>query len=345
MQDIIKLQEEYNIIAQKLQDQQIVSNPIILKELLQRYNEIKEVISVNKELEGINNEVAETEKLRKQDTSLDLLCKTELERLFKRQTELRQVLSELLQSKNVLDNKNIIVEIRAGAGGDEAGLFAAELFRMYCKFAEKNKLTVKIINLSKTSVGGFKDATFEVSGRGAYSKFKFEGGVHRVQRIPDTEKSGRVHTSTVSVAVLPVPDELEVKIDPKDLTIEASTASGHGGQSVNTTYSAVRIVHLPTNITVTCQDERNFQQNKERALTVLRAKLFVLEEEKQRNALGSARKAQIGTADRSEKIRTYNFPQDRLTDHRIKQNFHGLETIMNGDIDELVEELQKELKE
>jgi peptide chain release factor 1 len=328
-----------------LQDQQIVSDLAVLKKLSQRYNEIKDIISTHNDLDRVAREISETEKLMKQDTEMSLLCQTELEQLAKQKIKLEKKMADLSSQDNALNQKNIIVEIRAGAGGDEASLFASELFRLYSKFAERHKLTVKIINLSKTSLGGFKEVIFEVSGHGAYGKFKFETGVHRVQRIPDTEKSGRVHTSTASIIALPVPDEVEVIIDQKDLKIEASTASGHGGQSVNTTYSAVRIVHLPTKITVECQDERNFQQNKLRAMTVLRTRLFALEVEKQRKAMESARKTQVATGDRSEKIRTYNFPQDRLTDHRIKKNIHGLEAIINGEIDELIEELQKELKD
>lgn len=242
--------------------------------------------------------------------------------------------------KSDIGNRDAIMEIRAGTGGDEAALFAAELFRMYSRYAERQGWKTVLASSNRTDIGGFKEIIFSIEGSGAYRALKYESGVHRVQRIPETEKSGRVHTSTATVAVLPEAQEVDVTIDPKDLKIDTMTASGHGGQSVNTTYSAVRITHLPTNIVISCQDERSQQQNKLRAMQILRSRLFAAEQERLAKERGDTRRLQIGTGERSEKIRTYNFPQDRITDHRIKKNFHNLPQIMDGEIDGIIKELQ-----
>jgi peptide chain release factor 1 len=260
---------------------------------------------------------------------------------------LKSEIEAMLLPKDPNDDKNAIVEIRAGAGGDEATLFAAELFRAYGKFAEERGFKPHIVSSSRSEAGGFKEVIFEVHGRAGadtirpYSKFKYESGVHRVQRVPETEKSGRVHTSTVTVAVLPILEEKDYSIDPKDLKIEATTSSGHGGQSVNTTYSAIRILHIPTGITAQCQDERSQAQNREKAMEVIRARVAQHYQDLENKKIRSLTKSQIGTGDRSEKIRTYNFPQDRVTDHRINQNFNQINLIMEGKLENIVSALQK----
>ena len=245
----------------------------------------------------------------------------------------------LLLPKDPNDEKNVIVEIRGGAGGDEAALFAGDLFRMYSMYAERNNWKVEIMDSNEIGVGGFKEIIFMIQGNGAYSKLKYESGVHRVQRIPITESGGRIHTSTVTVAVLPEAEEVDVEINMNDLRIDVFRSSGHGGQSVNTTDSAVRITHLPTNIVVTCQDEKSQLKNKEKALKVLRAKLYEIEQEKLEKELAATRKSQVGTGNRNERIRTYNFPQGRVTDHRIGLTLHKLDSILDGDLDEIIDNL------
>jgi len=256
--------------------------------------------------------------------------------------EYAKIKREIEQAKRQGD-KNIIVEIRAGVGGDEADLFAADLYRMYTKYAQKMGWRVAPLSSNKTSLGGFKEVVFEITGSGAWDKLKYESGVHRVQRIPTTEKNGRIHTSTISVAILPEASSVEIEINPKDIKIDTFCSSGNGGQSVNTTYSAVRITHLPTGLVISCQDERSQKQNKEKGLTILRSKLLAMEEERKQKEEARARKEQIGRAMRVEKIRTYNFPQDRITDHRIKEEWHNIEKFLEGNIEPMIDKMKEQL--
>lgn len=331
----------YLEIEKKLGDPEIVGNPAEYTKLMKDYKNLTPLIEAYRALTDALNRQNEANEIlvEKPDEEMVLLAQEELADAKAEETRLLEEIKILLLPKDPNDDKNVIVEIRAGAGGEEAALFSGVLYRMYSMYAQNNGWKSEIIDCNETELGGYKEISFMIEGDGAYSKLKFESGVHRVQRVPETESQGRIQTSTVTVAVLPEAEEVEVSINPQDLEIDTHRASGAGGQHVNKTDSAIRILHKPTGIVVECQDERSQLKNREKAMKVLRSKIHKMEMEKQAAEISSARKSQIGTGDRSERIRTYNYPQGRVSDHRISLTLHSIDSILNGRLDELVEAL------
>ena len=330
----------YEQIMGELQEPDVVNDQSRFRKLMKEQNDLTPIVEAYKEYKNCKQNIEDSLSLLEEESDEEMkeLAKEELSESKKRVEELEQELKILLLPKDPTD-KNVIVEIRAGAGGDEAALFAAEIYRMYVHYADSRRWKTEMISLNENGIGGFKEVVFMITGQGAYSRMKYESGVHRVQRVPETESGGRIHTSTITVAVMPEAEEVDVVIDEKDIRIDVMRASGNGGQCVNTTDSAVRLTHYPTGIVIYSQTEKSQLQNKEKAFRLLRSKLYELELEKQHSAEAEARRSQIGTGDRSEKIRTYNFPQGRVTDHRIKLTLHKLDSIMNGDLDEVIDSL------
>ena len=331
----------YQEIMDELSEPSVINDQDRYRKLMKEQNDLSEIVEAYKEYkstkQGIEDSLAMIEE--ESDEEMRELAKEELNECKSRLVEIENNLKVLLLPKDPNDEKNVIIEIRGGAGGDEAALFAAELYRMYSRFSERNRWKVDMMSVNENGLGGFKEVIFMVNGSGAYSKLKYESGVHRVQRVPVTESGGRIHTSTVTVAIMPEAEEVDVQLDMNDCKFDVFRASGNGGQCVNTTDSAVRLTHIPTGIVISCQDEKSQLKNKEKALKVLRTRLYDLELEKAHSAEAEARKSQVGTGDRSEKIRTYNFPQGRVTDHRIKLTLHRLDGILDGDLYEVIDSL------
>lgn len=331
----------YEELVEELNNPSVVEDQPRFRKLMKEQADLSPIVETYKAYKQAKQDVEDSLALLDEESDEEMreMAKEELSGAKKRIEELEQELKILLLPKDPNDDKNIILEIRAGAGGDEAALFAAELYRMYVNYAESNRWKVELISVNESGIGGFKEVVAMITGQGAYSKLKYESGVHRVQRVPETESGGRIHTSTATVAVMPEAEEVDVVIEDKDCRIDVMRASGNGGQCVNTTDSAVRLTHIPTGIVIYSQTEKSQLQNKEKAFRLLRSKLYDLEMERRQNSEAEERRSQIGTGDRSEKIRTYNFPQGRVTDHRIKLTLYKIDSIMNGDIQELLDSL------
>lgn len=332
------VEKRYEELTKMISDPEVISNQAEWQKLMKEHASIEDVVLKFKEYKKVKEAMEEAKEMM-EDKELKELAEAEFYEAKEQLPKIEEELKFLLIPKDPDDDKNIICEIRAGAGGDEAALFAGTLFRMYTMYAETKHWKVEVLNENETGLGGYKEITFMVTGKGVYSRLKFESGVHRVQRVPDTESSGRIHTSTATVAVLPVVEDVEIEINPSDIKMEVFRASGAGGQHINKTSSAVRLIHEPTGIVVECQTERSQFQNKDNAMRMLRTKLYEIEKQKQDSEVANARKSQVGSGDRSEKIRTYNYPQGRITDHRIGMSIYQMENFLNGNIDEMVDNL------
>ncbi len=344
--DIEKIKKDLAELEIQMQDKKVLSDNKAMAKIGREYNNTKEILELAENITKIKHDLDNLEISIKTETDDEMIVLTneEILALNDKLSVDEEKLDDILHPQDPNDKKNIILEIRAGTGGDESALFAADLFRMYSRFSETMKFKLNIVSSSQNEIGGFKEIIAEISGEDVYKYFKFESGVHRVQRVPETEKSGRVHTSAATVAVMPEAEEIDLEIKNEDLRIDTFCASGNGGQSVNTTYSAVRITHIPTNTIVSCQDEKKQQQNKIKAMKILRSRILAKLEEEEHAKNADIRKNQVGSGDRSEKIRTYNFPQDRVTDHRIKLSLHNLPGLLDGELLPIIEPLQKALK-
>ncbi|MCI8470573.1 MAG: peptide chain release factor 1 [Clostridia bacterium] len=332
------VEKRYEELTKLIADPEIIANQSEWQKLMKEHASIEDIVLKFREYKKVKEAMEEAEELM-QDPEMKELAETEYYEAKEKLPKIEEELKILLIPKDPDDDKNIMCEIRAGAGGEEAALFAGTLFRMYTMYAEKKHWKLEVLNENETGLGGYKEISFMITGKGVYSRLKFESGVHRVQRVPDTESSGRIHTSTATVAVLPVVEDVEIEINPADIKMEVFRASGAGGQHINKTSSAVRLIHEPTGIVVECQTERSQFQNKDNAMKMLRTKIYEIEKEKQDSEITNERRTQVGSGDRSEKIRTYNYPQGRITDHRIGMSIYQMENFLNGDIDEMVDNL------
>lgn len=335
------IENKYDELSVKISDPSIMANQNEWRKLCKEHADLETIVTAYREYRKVIDDLEANKEMLSEENDKEMkeMLSEEISALTEKESELESHIQILLLPKDPNDEKNVFVEIRAGAGGDEAALFAANLFRMYTRYAETKRWSVEIMSSNETDIGGFKEVVFMIKGNGAYSRLKYESGVHRVQRVPDTESSGRIHTSTATVAVLPEVDDVEIEINEKDLRIDVYRSSGNGGQCVNTTDSAVRITHLPSGVVVSCQDEKSQLKNKEKAMKVLRSRLFEAAEAERNAGIAEDRKSQVGSGDRSERIRTYNYPQGRVTDHRIGLTLYKLESYLNGDIEEVINAL------